>query len=118
MDQITELTDAEFSSMLHSDLSGTQYKNVKSVMQQRFGEQITLDSNYKIAKRRPKMETDWLRKKFSHHYDDFEPASGSEGLWAAGSEGLWAAPQSLPVMSMISSLRQSASFEGSPVHAK
>ena len=65
--------------MLHSDLSGTQYKNVKSVMKQRFGEQISLDSNYKIAKRRPKMETDWLRKKLSHHYDDFEPASGSDG---------------------------------------
>merc|ERR1711865_535242 len=46
--------------------------------QQRFGEQISLDSNYKIAKRRPKMEIDWLRKKFSHHYDDFEHASGSE----------------------------------------
>ena len=65
--------------MLHSDLSGTQYKNVKSVMKQRFGETISLDSNYKIAKRRPKMETGWLRKKFSHHYDDFEPASGSDG---------------------------------------
>ena len=25
------------------------------------------------------METDWSRKKFSHHYDDFEPASGSDG---------------------------------------
>ena len=79
VDQITELTDTEFSSMLHSDLSGTQYKNVASVMKQRFGEKISLDSNYKIAKRRPKMEIGWLRKKFSHHYDDFEPASGSDG---------------------------------------
>ena len=47
-------------------------------MEQRFGEQISLDSNYKIAKRRPKMEIDWLRKKYSHHYADFEPASGSD----------------------------------------
>jgi len=72
------LSNETTSHLLRCGLSDKSYNNVKSILEERFNEDIGLLLPYKLAQSRPPMKTNWLQKQHTHHDAAFESEIDSD----------------------------------------